>query len=327
MRRLIGRARALLIAGLLIIALTAAAVPLLNLTVYSPTRVVDAYFSALADGDAAAALGMLAAPPHSERTPQNALTDEVLAGAPAVPEHVRITSTERDGDTARVRVRYNLGSATRTTDLTLQQGPATWGLFERWAIAFDEWPQLSLQISGSGTADVNGVEVPAGDGPVPVLFPMGYNIGFNAEYLTSEVKQVMVTGSSDDMGVALQPTPTPALTAEVKRQIEEHLAGCVRATTLMPTGCTFGYETENEIIGEVSWRMLEDPQVSLRSSGSQLSLVRSPAVAEVSGTYRDSVTGFEFDFREEVPFTLGAEVIVTGDEVRVEPNSGAKLGG
>ena len=65
MRRMVGRARALLIAGLLIIALTAAAVPLLNLTVYSPARAVDAYFDALADEDAAAALGMLAAPSHS----------------------------------------------------------------------------------------------------------------------------------------------------------------------------------------------------------------------------------------------------------------------
>ena len=306
--------RKLLISALTIIVLTVAAVPLINLTVYTPARAAETYIGALEDGDAQRAFSYLSAPTPSSTL---ALSSEVLSAAPDLPREPEAETVSVDGEQAKVRLSYNLSSQERTIDLTMVKLPASAGLFDRWAIEQKEWPTLALDVSGSSTATVNGYGVSAGS--VPVLFPASYLVGFDATYLKSKSERAEVTAPGDSPTVKLSPEPTAKLEDTVTEQVTEHLEDCVKAKTLMPAGCVFGYDTDNEIIGDISWSLERRPEISLTSSGNDLELTPSTVEVRVKGRYRDIVTAAEHDLDEKLSFVLGGSVVVKSSQVSFEP--------
>ncbi len=71
--------RTLLISALVVIVLTVASVPLLNVTVYTPARTVEAYMSAIEQGNAERAFSYLSSPTPGSTL---ALSQDVLSAAP-----------------------------------------------------------------------------------------------------------------------------------------------------------------------------------------------------------------------------------------------------
>ncbi|MDN6666205.1 MAG: hypothetical protein L0L36_04975 [Brevibacterium sp.] len=306
--------RKLLISALLVIVLTVAAVPLLNFTVYTPARAAEAYIAAIEDADAERAFSYLSSPTPSSTL---ALNHDVLSAAPDLPRDAQATTVSIDGDHAKVSLSYVLSSQTHTVDLSLVRLPASAGLFDRWAIEQEEWPRLDLQVEGSSTATVNGYGVAAGT--VPVLFPATYLVGFDATYLKAKPKRAEVTAPTDTTRISLSPEPTAKLEQSVSEQLTEHLHKCVEATTLYPSGCVFGYETDNEILGDVKWSLTHEPQVSLTASGNDLELTPSTVEVRIQGRYRDIVTAAEHDFDETLSFVIGGSVVVKSSQVRFDP--------
>ncbi|MCI4012288.1 hypothetical protein [Brevibacterium sp. ZH18] len=306
--------RNLLIAGLVIIVLSVAAVPLLNFAVYTPARAAEAYISAIEKGDAERAFSYLSSPTPSSTL---ALNHEVLAAAPDLPRDAKATTIETNGDHAKVTLTYVLSSQTQTIKLSMVKLPAAAGLFDRWAIEQKEWPTLNLDVSGSSTATVNGYSVAAGS--VPVLFPATYLVGFDAMYLKSKAERAEVTAPTDSSTVTLSPEPTAKLEETVREQVDEHLQTCVKAKTLYPSGCVFGFDSDNEILGDVKWSLERKPQVSLTASGNDLELTPTTVEVRIEGRYRDIVTAAEHDFNEKLSFVLGGSVVVKSSQVRYDP--------
>src|SRR5699024_11096372 len=138
--------RKLLISALTIIVLTVAAVPLINLTVYTPARAAEAYIDALEDGDAQRAFSYLSAPTPSSTL---ALRHEEPAAATDRPLEHEDETVSVDGEQAKVRLSYKLPSQERTIDLTMVKLTASADPFDRWAIVQKEWPALALDVSDS----------------------------------------------------------------------------------------------------------------------------------------------------------------------------------
>lgn len=306
--------RALLISALVVIVLTVASVPLLNVTVYTPARTVEAYMSAIEAGNAERAFSYLSSPTPGSTL---ALNQDVLSASPDLPREASAETLSTKGDRATVRLNYVLSSQTRSIDLTLVRLPAAAGLFDRWAIEQKAWPTLDLDVSGSSTATVNGFSVAAGE--VPVLFPATYLVGFDASFLKSKSERAEVTGPGDSPTVTLSPEPTAKLQEAVAKQVDEHLKNCVKSKTLMPSGCVFGYETDNEILGDVEWSIVREPKISLTASGGDLELTPATAEVRIKGRYRDIVTADEQNLDETLSFVLGGSVVVKASKVRVEP--------
>lgn len=306
--------RTLLISALVIIVLTVATVPLLNLTVYTPARAAEAYIGAIEDGNAERAFSYLSSPTPSSTL---ALSSQVLNAAPDLPREASAETLSSDGDHAEVRLSYVLSSQKHTVELSMVRLPASAGLFDRWAIEQKEWPTLGLEVSGSSTATVNGFGVAAGS--VPVLFPASYLVGFDATYLKSKSQRAEVTEPGESPTVALSPKPTAKLEQTVRDQVTDHLRQCVKAKTLMPSGCVFGYDTDNEILGDVKWSIVNEPQISLTSSGNDLELTPATVKVRIEGRYRDIVTAAEHDFDETLSFVLGGSVVVKSSQVSYEP--------
>ncbi|GAA4283578.1 hypothetical protein GCM10022261_11090 [Brevibacterium daeguense] len=316
------RAVRLFFAAALVVVLTVASVPLLNVLVYSPARTVSRYLSAVENGDAARALGLLAAP---ETATTDALDAQVLANAPSLPHQIDIVDSEVEDSTATVTARYNLGNSSHESEFSLVKAGSAFGLYDRWLIRIDEWPRISLNVRGSQSAQINGVSAPVDRGPIPVLFPVAYDVGFNADYLRSEITRTELLNPGAVAEVTLHPAPTEELRQEVQRQVNAQLDTCAEAKTLLPAGCTFGYETNHQILGDVSWRVVRYPEVKLSSEGSELVVTETEAELEITGRYRDIVTAYESDFTERLSVELSASVRVTDGAVTVQPHEPGQL--
>lgn len=319
------RAFRLLLAAIIAVVLTVASVPVLNLTAHAPQRALVAYLSALEDGDAARALSLLAAP---ETRNSAALADAVLANAWSLPSGPRVVDSRVHGDRAEVTIRFALGDSSHEETYTLVRAAPQWGLFDRWLIEVEKWPRLGLDVTGSSVVEINGVAAPADRGGVPLLFPAGYTVGFSAEYLRSDPVRVDVLRPGEIAPVTLDPEPTEALAREVAADAVAQLDACAEQTTLMPTDCPFGFETDHEILGDaVAWRIVEHPEITLASSNTQLTVAPAEAVVEVSGRSRDIVTAYESDFTERIIVRITGVVTVADGTVSVAlVNEGQSLG-
>ena len=319
------RAFRLLLAAIVAVLLTVASVPVLNLTAHAPQRAVVAYLSALEDGDASRALGLLAAPSTRNTA---ALDDAVLAGAWSLPRDPRVVDSRVEGDRASVTVGFTLGDSSHEETYSLVRAAPQWGLFDRWLIEVEKWPRLGLDVTGSSVVEINGVAAPADRGGVPLLFPAGYTVGFNAEYLHADPVRVDVLRPGEIAPVTLDPEPTEALASEVAAEAVAQLDACAEQTTLMPSGCPFGFETDHEILGdEVAWSIVEHPSITLTADGTQLTVAPAEAVVEVSGRSRDIVTAYESDFTERIIVRITGLVTVADGEVSVTlVNEGQSLG-
>ena len=319
------RAFRLLLAAIIAVVLTVASVPVLNLTAHAPQRAVVAYLSALEDGDASRALGLLAAPSTRNTA---ALDDAVLTNAWSLPSDPRVVNSRVEGDRATVTVGFTLGDSSHEETYSLVRAAPQWGLFDRWLIEVDKWPRLGLDVTGSSVVEINGVAAPADRGGVPLLFPAGYTVGFNAEYLHADPVRVDVLRPGEIAPVTLDPEPTEALAREAAAEAVAQLDACAEQTTLMPSGCPFGFETDHQILGdEVAWSIVEHPSITLTADGTQLTIAPAEAVVEVSGRSRDIVTAYESDFTERIIVRITGLVTVADGEVSVTlVNEGQSLG-
>jgi hypothetical protein len=152
--------RRLLISALTVVVLTVAAVPLLNFTVYTPARAAEAYISAIEK-----AMRRVPSPTcrhRLRRRPWRSATrsSRRLPTCRATPRRrpSPSTATMRRSASAITSPRKE-----QTVDLNMVRLPASAGLFDRWAIEQQEWPTLSLDVSGSSTATVNGYGVSTGE--------------------------------------------------------------------------------------------------------------------------------------------------------------------
>ena len=334
-----------LIAAVVLFVLAGLSVPVFNLTRYSPATVVSRYLGALADGDGARARGFVIGP---DLQSTDGMTDEVIDGAQGVPTQVKTQVEGSEKNTAMVRADYVLGSSPHSTVFTVERLPRSWGLYSQWRIRVDEWPTLSVRGPQAQAANINNQPMENGTNAVPVLFPLQYGIGFNQKYMKADYETVDVVEPGEEHSVTVEAQPTQALSEEAQAQLHKQLADCTKQKVLMPTGCTFGYETNNTILGDVQWELVSAPDVELvndsssngsaslssgentdgKSAGNSSQqdqqsgglLMRSAeAKFTVSGNYRDAVTGTETDFSEEVTALISARIILTEDgKVEVE---------
>lgn len=308
-------------------------VPVFNLTRYSPATVVSRYLSALADGNGPKARGLVRGP-ELENT--DGMTDAVIDGAQGVPTQIKTKVEESGKRTAKVRADYVLGSTPHSTVFVLEQAPRTWGMFSQWEIRVDEWPTITVSGPQAQAANINNQPMRRGTDSVPVLFPLQYGVGFNKEYVKSSYETVAAVEPGKEYSVRVDAEPTDALRREAASQLRSQLESCAKQKVLMPTGCAFGYETNNEILGDVTWKLDSAPDVaivsdsgtsSLSSPGSDsegqqtggMRMRPAEATLTVSGRYRDTRTGTETDFKEQVTQLISARITLTEDgKVRVQ---------
>lgn len=315
-----GRHRAVLI-GAAVILLLIGVVYAVRTTVGSPQSAVTAYFAALADRDADAAL-RLTAPEITGPVDRSVINDAVLrSDGYSPPEQVSVTQVTVDDRDAVAEVTFTIDGRRHDASLRLRRGDgiadAVW---HRWLVIDGVGSLLLREVPAQIT--VNGQPVGAYDEQGPRILPAlpgGYQLGIPEgdplwEARTTPVQVEPQDGTDVDVSLV----PRPAVRDEVDRQVVRLLDQCADSTELVPPGCPFGYAVAGNA-EEVRWRILSYPNIGL-SAGQELAepvaLVQTAREGEamITGTRR-----FVGGFQDTVPIPITGTVIVSGDTVLFRP--------
>lgn len=248
------RSRALIIAGVLVLALVGAVFgwryvqaqrfeQRLAADTAAAHQVVESYFAALRDGDAEAALATSTQRPADE----SLLTDDVLRSAlgseglkDITVGPVALAHAERMvGDAGTVMVSYTLGGMPVEVSLPVSRSSGGWFIASA----------TSRVDLGSAGRTVNGHRAA---GNVVELFPGSYTVGPGSSYVTLQDPQLVIT-TPDVLSVAAQTwsggkaSLTPEGREAVLSAARTSLTGCLAKKSLTPEGCPIAIQTGPEI--------------------------------------------------------------------------------
>jgi hypothetical protein len=113
--------------------------------------------------------------------------------------------------------------------------------------------------------------------------------------------------------ISVEVSTTPAFVAAVQEKVDVALTECVTQKVLMPTGCPFGYATENRWVGDASWSLAAQPQLTI-VAGDHGWLASGDGVAHLTGTVQSLFDGSEAPVDVDVDFHMDVPVWVTGPD-------------
>ncbi|MFV0252780.1 MAG: hypothetical protein ACK5H2_05535 [Beutenbergiaceae bacterium] len=229
------------------------------ITYDTPEAAVEAYLTAIADGDAATALAL-------SRTPGNSalLTDEMLAASAALAPMTDIVVTpEQSSDefTAEIEVSYQLGSETINTSVTAYgDGNGEWTVSGTTLVYVPYGADgLDITLNGIAIEDPDNIE----------LFPGMYEIGTTTTYYT--FTGTTQTSVEPEFSSSALENAKPALNedgvAVFQEAINTAVEACLASTKLDPgCGLAISPEPSNDL------QPIEDTVVRTLSAEGQVAL-------------------------------------------------------
>ena len=285
----------------------------LNLTLYSAQGFVSSYLSALARHDV---VGALKTPGVS--APTGVSRALLRADALAELSDVRVVSdTTTSTGAHRVTVSYRLGDTPGTSTFAVRRDGSHLGLFSAWRFAITPMSALHVTVDHAASFVANGLpENPRnGDGTYLVLTPAAVRLTHESRYLTaaSTVALVDTPGAVTPAVVAVR--ASPAFVAAVQKQLDDHLAGCVKQTVLQPTGCPMGQQIRDRVQNTPAWSMVKSPVVVIDPAPGigNWTVPAVPGTAHLKVTVKSIFDGSISTFDQDVPFTVSYAILIARD--------------
>jgi len=295
-------------------------VMLVNRSLYSPEGVVRGYFAALEAGDASSARALPGVLSPGVDPDQLVL---LQAGAYTAPSQVNVSEAKVVNGKATVEASFVMDGTTERATFTLDAEPPLWGVFEQWRFAEPPLGRLqvtvthdtSFQVGEIGEVDIRSypggrAEAFSASATFPVFVGAGYEVFRESSLLTAAPQSVSVTDSRL-REIALDVAITPEFVAKVQEEIDDALTECAAQTVLMPTGCPFGYATENRWVGAAAWSIATNPRVTIEP-GDDSWLAAGDGVARISGAVQSLFDGSSSTVEEDLEFRLVVPLWVTG---------------
>lgn len=246
----------------------------INQSLYSAPGFVSQYLSALSRHDAASALSM---PGIGDKLPADA--DRALLRGSAMGDISNISITKVSGDDAKTTVTasYMLDGEKASGEFVVTRIGNSMGFFESWAFAelpvakakVTVWHDASFSVGDSGQIDLRSTDsakdatVWGGTGTYLLFAPGNYVFDHTSTWLTAKQVVLNVAAPGDTAEVVVDVQANKDFTKRVQKEVDDYLDKCVKQHVLQPSGCPFGYQTGNRIVGEPTWEVAEYPVIKV----------------------------------------------------------------
>lgn len=290
----------------------------------SPRAAAERYFDALADGDADAALALVATADKIDTGQYPLLSDAALGEKRFRPQHVEIgddmTAGGQFGTAARsVRVVYRANGQSVAQELVAVEENGEWRL---------RLPFVLLGVDGQRGRQVavNGVDLGVAD-RATAAFPGAYEAVATADKLLAESRAsgvAQANGMVDYVAPLQFGVPELAGGAEesIRGQVRTALDKCAASSVARPEGCPFGLDVPGTTVA-VSWSITTFPQVDARTdsimwfSGAAVQLVDDGSgKVHWSATYTD-VNGARKSQSGDAAFRINGNAQATPTGIQV----------
>lgn len=257
-----------------------ALVGVVSVTVYSPRALVDSYLASLARGDVSAVLALPGVDPGepgttASATVRRASRDLLRDGAVTLARGGTIGSIRGTGDRRTV----TLTSAAGTIgSLVLERARSGPGPLDPWRFAVSPLAAVDLTVENATAFRVEGPD-PLDVDPRAARTAQQDGFSSGAVYALPAASRLTVSQSDrytrastvEDQVPAppsrarlrLVAEPTPALESAARRAVVRDLDACARQAVLQPTGCPFGTEIDDRVLGAPSWTVTRTPDLDV----------------------------------------------------------------
>jgi hypothetical protein len=291
----------LAIGAVAIVALVAGAVLWTSTRPPSASDVVRAYFAALADGDADAALAATTLPDEAADR-----AAEAYAAVQTPISDARVTSAQEDSGAASIAVAYALGGSERETTLQLtSEGARGWRITDGTA-------NLVVSTSLGEAVRIGELSVPGGTDLA--LLPGRYEVEAAPRGLLEGSTTVdLEPGAAAEAPVTASLTPEAAALAQ--EQVDAYAEACATASSSVPANCGIRvpWAADLATVSRIAFRIEQRPVVALAADGRTFAATGGAIVATVTGTTRDGVTA-GFTYRAD-DWALRGTISYTADEM------------
>lgn len=267
----------------------------------SPSDVAMEYLTALASGDAEAALAVTAV--HDEPA------DEAIAAYASVSDRMsdpRVISAAGGAEDARVTVEYTLAGERRESTLHLA---ATQD--DGWRI-LDAVGQVTPNATIGDSVAIGDLVLPAGD--AVALLPGRYEVeplplGFVSGAASVDIEP----GVEHELEIAASLTAEATVAAQ--EQLDAYIAACTVRASAVPDACGLRvpWAADLATLTSVAFRVEQQPVVELSADGTTFAATGGRVVATASGTARDGGAG-AFTYRDD-DWALRGTVAFQGNEM------------
>ena len=102
-----------------------------------------------------------------------------------------------------------------------------------------------------------------GTGTYLLFAPGNYVFDHTSTWLTAKQVVLNVATPGDTAEVVVDVQANKDFTKRVQKEVDDYLDKCVKQHVLQPSGCPFGYQTGNRIVGEPTWEVAEYPVIKV----------------------------------------------------------------
>jgi hypothetical protein len=113
------------------------------------------------------------------------------------------------------------------------------------------------------TTSAKDATVWGGTGTYLLFAPGNYVFDHTSTWLTAKQVVLNVASPGDTAEVVVDVQANKDFNKRVQKEVDDYLDQCAKQRVLQPTGCPFGYQTGNRIVGEPKWEVADYPVIEV----------------------------------------------------------------
>ncbi len=311
--------------GVLLVVAAACAIGSLNREVFGAKAFVSSYLHSLERHDAASALAMPGVVPTAANIPEDVSLVLLRSSALGSISDIRILDEAGQPDGSNiVTASYVVNNQPAQGMFRVKHVDNSFLVFENWAFVTPPMGTITVSVlhdtvfdvGTSGLIDLRTthpktVATVFGDtGTFLAFAPGAYTFGHTSSLMTAKAVTATIANPRAAAEVVVDVEANAKFTDDVQSEVNAFLDTCVTQVVLQPTGCPFGYQTGNRLVGEPAWSVLDYPVVSVVPGETGWVVRNAVAKVELKGElqslYDGSVT--PLDEIVDAPFNLNITI-------------------
>lgn len=296
----------------------------INQSLFSAPGFVNQYLSALARHDAASALSM---PGVADTLPKD--VDKTLLRGSALGQlgNISVTKVSGTDEKTTVTASYTVGGKKTSGTFVVKRVGSTFGVFESWAFAepplarakVSVWHDAAFSVGDSGQIDLRSTPsgkdstVWGGTGTFVLFAPGNYVFDHTSNWLTAKKVVLDVATPGETAEVVVDVQANTAFNKRVQKEVNDYLDECVKQQVLQPTGCPFGYQTGNRIVGKPTWEVVEYPVIVVEPGETTWQVTNAVGKMRITGEVQSLFDGSVTPLDETVDAVINISITIRSD--------------
>lgn len=300
----------------------------LNREVFGAKAFVASYLHSLERRDAASALAMPGVIPASADVPEDVSLALLRSSALSNLTNIQILDEAAQPDGSHiVSASYAIDGQPGKGMFRVSRVDNSFLVFENWAFVTPPLGTISVTVAhdtvfnvgSSGLIDLRtthpktATAVFSDTGSFLAFAPGAYTFGHTSSLLTAKNVTATIAAPRASATVTVDVQANDVFAEDVQSEVNDFLDACMTQVVLQPTGCPFGYQTGNRLVGDPAWSVVTYPEVSVVPGETGWVVRDSMAQVELTGELQSLYDGTITPLDEIIDAPFNLDIVIQPD--------------